>query len=267
MTKNCGFATSIIGASHIRKQIPCQDNSCYIKGKGYETVVVSDGHGGAKHFRSQFGSEFAVQVVKETIGSFVAALGDNANVTDEKINEYEKSIIFLWRSKVEKDFEKKPFTDLELKDLSPNENKEVNEDFHLAYGATFLCGLKVKGKIIFMQLGDGNCVIMDNHKTYEPLEDDDRLKYGFTTSLCSQTAISDFRHIILHDCEKCSLFLTSDGIINSFENVDAFYKFLRIVCDNIKSKEFLSDLNVFLQELSTRGSSDDMSLTAIYSEG
>lgn len=52
--------------------------------------------------------------------------------------------------------------------------------------------------------------------------------------------------------------------INSFENVESFYNFLRIVYDNTKTHNFLVDLNVFLSELSLRGSGDDMSIAAIY---
>lgn len=266
MFTNSGFSLSVIGASHIRKNKLCQDNSAYLKGRNFEVITVSDGHGGTKHFRSEKGSFFATQVINESISDFVNSIkaGLSEKLMLKKVEEYEKSIICLWRQKVEMDYEANDFSCEELEPLTVLEKQEVLNDFNLAYGATFLCAIKIQRKIIIMQLGDGNCIVVNDDKVYEPLQEDERLKYGFTTSLCSQTAYSDFRHTYIDYDKKFSIFLTSDGVINSFENVESFYNFLRIVNDNTKTHNFLVDLNVFLSELSLRGSGDDMSIAAIY---
>ena len=67
------FATSVIGASHVRKGIPCQDYSLAFDDPttGLHVAIVSDGHGGSTYVRSDRGSEIAVSVAKRVILAFV----------------------------------------------------------------------------------------------------------------------------------------------------------------------------------------------------
>ena len=65
-----GFSLSVMGASHERRNIVCQDSSAFKVGNGYAVAVVADGHGSKKHFRSDVGSRFAVEAVLETMEVF-----------------------------------------------------------------------------------------------------------------------------------------------------------------------------------------------------
>lgn len=48
---------SIRGYSHLLSNKECQDSSISWRGKKYSAVIISDGHGGEKYFRSAKGSE------------------------------------------------------------------------------------------------------------------------------------------------------------------------------------------------------------------
>ena len=47
-----GVHSTVIGDSHIRKGIVCQDSSGTVVTDKFAIAVVADGHGSAKHFRS-----------------------------------------------------------------------------------------------------------------------------------------------------------------------------------------------------------------------
>ena len=55
-----GFSYSMTGASHITKNMVCQDSSAHYAAEDFSVAVVADGHGSKKHFRSNIGSDIAV---------------------------------------------------------------------------------------------------------------------------------------------------------------------------------------------------------------
>ena len=59
-----GVHSTVIGDSHIRKGIVCQDSSGTVVTDKFAIAVVADGHGSAKHFRSDVGSRIAVKITK-----------------------------------------------------------------------------------------------------------------------------------------------------------------------------------------------------------
>ena len=66
-----GMAISQIGYSHARKDKPCQDASGFVKDKNYAAIMVCDGHGGDKHFRSDIGSKIAIGICEKSLEEFV----------------------------------------------------------------------------------------------------------------------------------------------------------------------------------------------------
>ena len=67
------FSISCVGASHLPKNVPCQDYSlCYeSEDKKIKLIVVCDGHGSPTYIRSQDGSKFAAEITKKCILEFV----------------------------------------------------------------------------------------------------------------------------------------------------------------------------------------------------
>ena len=50
-----GFSHSVMGASHEKTNLVCQDSSAFKAEDHYAIAVVADGHGSKKHFRSHLG--------------------------------------------------------------------------------------------------------------------------------------------------------------------------------------------------------------------
>ena len=60
------FKQSVIGASHVRKGIPCEDYGIKYSDEKYLIFALGDGHGASECFRSSIGSDF---VCKEAVTS------------------------------------------------------------------------------------------------------------------------------------------------------------------------------------------------------
>ena len=67
------FSKSIKGSSHEENGKPMQDWSehLYLKESMADILLLSDGHGNDKHFRSDRGSKFAVEAAKESLVEFL----------------------------------------------------------------------------------------------------------------------------------------------------------------------------------------------------
>ena len=62
------------GESHKGNDKPCQDCAFSQSSASLSMAIVSDGHGGERYFRSQIGSKIVVDVIKESVESFVKDL-------------------------------------------------------------------------------------------------------------------------------------------------------------------------------------------------
>lgn len=259
-----GIATSVIGASHIKNNICCQDSSGFFSSDRYAIAIVADGHGSSKHFRSERGSLYAVEASKNAIGELMT-LGDRTLIKnkDEVLKQIIKHIIFLWNNKVEEDYSQHPFTDEELGILSDSEKDSVARDYVKAYGTTLLLTVLTDKYTFGLQIGDGECIIINSEgNVIKPIPEDERLVFNVTTSLCGKTAAQDFRFFWIDTPSKAG-FLTTDGVRNSFANEDYFVTFAKTVLDDFsenETKESLAELEAFLSKLSMDGSSDDMSI-------
>jgi hypothetical protein len=163
--------------------------------------VVSDGHGSARHFRSQIGSSLAVSTVAATLQSFLReSVASNGQVpfVPEQVHELERKIVSGWLAAVHSDLEQNPFSEAELATLEKEEGAEgraaVESLPELAYGATLLAAAATDSLLLYLQLGDGEILsVTANGTTTRPLPPDDRLIANQTTSLCQPEAWKDFR--------------------------------------------------------------------------
>ena len=120
-----GFSHSVMGASHVAKGIVCQDSSAHKITDRYAVAVVADGHGSKKHFRSNIGSQCAVEATIETIERFYENADDfEANFPKNHkriIRNIERQIVAVWNSKVMKHLEENPVTVVEKKPFKQEE--------------------------------------------------------------------------------------------------------------------------------------------------
>src|SRR3984957_8635275 len=182
----------IRGSSHERSGLPNQDAvQCVVtpgaQGTGAQgtvaVAVVSDGHGSARHFRSQIGSSLAVSTVAATLQTFLReSVSSNEHVpfVPEQVHELERKIVSGWLVAVQSDLENKPFTQAELGTLEKQEGAEgraaVESCPELAYGATLLAVAATDKVLLYLQLGDGEILsVNEEGTTTRPLPPDDRL--------------------------------------------------------------------------------------------
>ena len=72
------FNTSILGASHVKDNKPCQDYSVAWQSEedGAVVLIVCDGHGSDTYVRSDVGSRLAGEIALEAVKRFILPVGD-----------------------------------------------------------------------------------------------------------------------------------------------------------------------------------------------
>jgi len=277
------FSVIAQGASHVEKNIPCQDAANAVLGlkKDVGIACAADGHGGVKYFRSEKGSDIAVKTAERALADFYRTLSRerssffafrtvttvlSRNVMQSKLKQLEANIIYNWRNAVIDDIAKNPFTDAEIEFCAAN-NITLDEDYNnllYIYGSTLLAGLVSDNLWFIIQIGDGLCVVLENtDKIYTPIEADERLSFGRTTSLCDNDALENFREEFGF-CKVDGLTVATDGISDSFEP-EKYLQFNKELYDkfNLYPADAESELLTFLPELSVRGSRDDVAIAGL----
>lgn len=287
------FSNSIKGSSHIENGKPMQDWSdhTYLQDCNADIILVSDGHGSDKHFRSDRGAKFAVEATKESLKDFLGSLTptleennlvrrgiqgikdtQSEDYTPKDINEREfrqlfENIKFRWCEKVVCDWKKNPPTEEEL--LKANtQGKPINLSYYKngkelkAYGCTLIAAVKTPTYWMAFQLGDGKCIAFkDDGSWYEPVPWDSHCFLTTTTSLCQEGSES-FRYC--YGNTPCpALFIGSDGMDDSYmplEKLAEFYSVaIRVVAD--KGLEYAGEqLSQMMPLISEKGSHDDISI-------
>jgi serine/threonine protein phosphatase PrpC len=236
-----GFKAIARGESHKEKDLPCQDAVFYKHYKNGGIIAVADGHGSEKHFRSDAGSDCAVEIAFNAIFEFNKLLKvrhESAgkgivgakrligqSPSEAQIKQIERSIITRWRSAVLEHFCKNPLNEAEkelcdkLKLDSTDDNTQVR-----FYGTTLLAALLKEEFWFVLQIGDGKCVIIDTQgKAQFPNIDEEALGFGKTTSLCDSKAAENFREIYGRTPIK-GITVATDGVTDSFIP-DAYLEF------------------------------------------
>ena len=145
-TKWHGFASSVRGSGHIRRNIPCQDAAGVIL-ENYPSVIVCDGRGSAS--LSQFGAQGAVKAFRtqcSILEPFLAGILDSEEANEEK---WTKFCRIMYRTLMQ--------VKLELAVEHGCEEKAF--DFTVAFAVAG------KNHIGCFQVGDGALVISRNGET------------------------------------------------------------------------------------------------------
>lgn len=284
------------GESHKTINKVCQDYSLSYSDDELSIIVVCDGHGGDRYFRSDVGAAKAANItldsikllVKEIGPSFFEGLPYTAIVSkrteitksiDRKETEQDKlflqlfsSIIANWNIEIAKYTENNPITDKERATVKPEYIKSFIEGDHLekTYGCTLMSFVRTKTYWFAFHIGDGKCIAFDeNAKWSEPIPWDDLCFLNKTTSICDSEALNNFRYCYEGDGHfPICVFMGSDGMEDSFgpeENLVNFYiEVLKLLAkSDTESAENL--IKKTLPELSRHGSQDDMSVAIVYS--
>lgn len=285
------------GESHKATNKPCQDFSQAESKDAYAVAIVSDGHGGARYFRSDKGSELAVRCAKKAIEKFVketsntqifkgkilTQIGINPEKSNDKVytalSWLVSSIIRQWNSEILNDAQNRSITEWEQQHIEQKYLDEFTNSFssdegklEKIYGCTLMAFVMTQDYWFAFQIGDGKMVFFNKgHHGMEAnqfIPWDDKCFLNKTTSICDSDAVSEFRFAFCGDGTfPEAVFLGSDGIDDTYGDGDKLtdlyirlYKEIATSSPNQVKKTLISDLPI----ISKMGSQDDMSIACIY---
>lgn len=271
---------SVRGYAHHRSGLPNQDALHWLPASGVGPpliVTVADGHGSAKSFRSHVGARIAVEETAWLIQDLLDGQPDPRNLSAVKRTAEERlprEIARRWSDSVTEHLRKNPFRPEELAALEAAQGsaarQQVEDHPPLAYGATVLAVLVTADFVMYLQLGDGDVLVVAEDGTVSrPMPGDERLFANETTSLCMVDAWREvrFRFQALYGDPPALILLATDGYANSFVNDEAFCRvgsdLLQILQD--EGPGYIADsLEGWLNHVSKEGSGDDITVGLLY---
>ncbi len=179
------------------------------------------------------------------------------------------AICGAWRKKINEHYLQNPPTEEELNGAGAYA-KYYREKKHLAhiYGTTLIAALWIDKYLILLQQGDGRCdVVFADGSISQPIPWDDRCHENVTTSMCDDDAQDSMRYCIIDTSRKpvIACFMGSDGVEDSYVDMDGTHMFYRELCCDLleKGKGIEKYLGDTLPDFSQTGSGDDVSVSGI----
>ncbi len=216
------YLTSAIGADHVRAGTPNQDAIAGAKfefpdAPGLQAFAVADGHGHARHFRSDRGSKFAVAAGAAAARAWAGTLPPGQPVSQAAASGLVFDVVARWRDLVAADLAADPVSQAQRAALLPDDPPEI------PYGATLLLGVLGSDVAVLAQIGDGEIVlVLPDGRHLEPIPADSRLDGTQTTSLCQVDATSAFRVALVNLAKTpvFAVFAATDGYGNAQAETD-----------------------------------------------
>ena len=271
------MGASVRGATHTRTKLPNQDAIAWYAPAHREDcliLAISDGHGAPRYIRSHKGAKIAVKLALEILHEFAAdqdAAAELATLPDHADGRLPRTLVRSWQSAVNHDIAAHPFTAAEQL-LWEEQRGKGDADPMRAYGATLLAALITPNYLLFLQLGDGDILIVDSagRVARPPMPHDPRLIANQTTSLCGATAWQDMRAYFQAFTERppALVMLATDGYSNSFADENGFTAAATDILEAIRtqgSHQTRIQLPGWLRATSKAGSGDDISVAIAYS--
>ncbi|HEU0241641.1 MAG TPA: protein phosphatase 2C domain-containing protein [Micromonosporaceae bacterium] len=224
-------AADATGAVHVAKRMRYEDAwavaPAYALHRDGSPVVVAvaDGHGHARHFRSARGAELAVALAARR--GVVAAIDletatDIGHVELMLRNVLAPAIVDAWREDVHRDIAERPVTLPELAAAGLSAEPTA-EDLLYGYGTTLLVAVAAGAWLGFLQLGDGDLIVVaPDGSVRHPVPYDPRLDGLRTTSLCQPDALESVRFGVVDVRAQPigAVLLATDGFGNAHASND-----------------------------------------------
>jgi hypothetical protein len=281
--------TSVRGPAHLKSGTPNQDSLKWVCSKLSDSIIlaVADGHGGSMHFRSNIGSNLAVNVATSVLDNFFSKPSiDFSNVSlykDAIRFSLPRLIVNNWLDMVTDHVNKHPFSKREIQVLSRKKGCKITEKVlqnpKIAYGSTLLISILTPEFVVFIQIGDGTILVANaNGNTFCPFDKircsispfiENTISLNDTESLCMDNSWLEFRTGIFAHCDLQPqlILLTTDGYSNSFGSDNDFFKIGPDYLDILKEYGYsylVRNLATILRQTSTKGSGDDVTMGFLY---
>lgn len=257
-------------------------------------AAVADGHGSYQHDRSHIGAHLALQATVQSLGWLLLGIHQDAEINleresyeqksdrrQDKLEWLDKEIIISNASRSFCEYFPRRLcrTWRELigfhgRSIGDSEEEISTPDFSKHYGTTLLVSALIGDVILLAQIGDGDIGLLEKRETEEwevsfPLNSKNDLVGGETHSLCSSDASKLFRTEVISRSNISMITLSTDGLINAYEEDCSFKNLLITILDNnmvYGTKSATSVLPKYLDHFSSYGSGDDITLAGIYLE-
>ncbi len=310
--KNYSFiGASVRGTSHVKNGLPNQDyidikedKVNLIRKKDEESIIfydnesyefnkkiiisLADGHGSKSCIRSDKGSKFAVNLINDILDefpyeTFIPEPNGLSLIKNELDNKFRFRLVKEWKEAVKADYYNSPLTEEEINLLSEKtrekinnheslNSKEIDNIIYKLYGSTVIGTLVTNHFIFFIQLGDGDLLLVyDENDTMEvrrPISSDIGMIANETHSLCEDNAIEAIKtaFILNMSITPKLIMMSTDGYSNAFIDNESFEKVGKDIWCMIKDgqeKEIKENIINWLNYASEK-SGDDISIGLIY---
>lgn len=255
-------ASSVRGPSHRRTGAPNQDAVQVAQVEAGFVLAVADGHGDRRHARSDRGSRFAVEAAHAVVSAWLAsARGQSAGQAEASARALPAAVHEAWLQRVGEDLDRDP----------PADAPDSDDPDELLYGSTLLVAGVSERLALFLQIGDGDILVVDR--------DDSVVRYAegrtdlpghLTESLCQPDAVERFRgQFVTFEGRRrpALILLSSDGYANSFADDAAFRQVgadLKALVESDGADAVADQLEDWLTRTTEAGSGDDISLALLW---
>ena len=217
------FHLTAMGGAHRQRQLPCQDCALSAQGdEGTRIIMVADGHGSRRHFRSERGAAFACEVAMAELQQLLDALPEGGIPSEEDFTALKERILAGWQARVLQDAAAEPWSEAELAEA---ETRMTAEDFAqllqgeqsiIPYGSTLVAAFATDTFWAGIQIGDGMLVTVDDQGRYLWPMPESRVNEGNrTASLCMRSPMPEFRHCMGTE-PLTGLIVCTDGVEKAF---------------------------------------------------
>jgi len=239
------LSCSVRGVAHIRDDLPCQDNSDH--DSDFNMVVVADGHGSARHDKSEHGSRLAVEQALKIIRKQTAEKNLDKDFLNKLKNDFPRLIVKSWRADVD-EHEEQP------RDTKGPDGTDSNcQKKYIRYGTTIIVAFVYEKQLFLAQLGDGDILVVDSDGNVRSVRQPGDLRIGDSTeSLCQGDAeeaknwniqVLSFGGNAEEEIEGCPthkmVLICSDGVSNAFKKEKDFEQLASDIYGMCKDKGFL----------------------------
>ena len=262
------------GATHVRNQMPCQDNKKIIKISDEITIIaLADGHGSSKCPRSDRGSMIAVNSFYHIMKKYLEIYGeDEEDITHlmtflnrEGDVRFAQDVCEEWQARVKQSFYKNKVEGM------TNEDGSIKWPSVFSLYGTTLLGMLITDSFVFsFQIGDGDISAVTKDEV-EPLVEPEKFLGTETHSLSKpdawRKAVTSVHRLEAESRESYMYILSTDGFANSYTSDKEYQKTCRDYLQMIRKYGIdvvQANLKKWLTETSELGCGDDITVVMVY---
>ena len=262
------------GATHVRNQMPCQDNKKIIKISDEITIIaLADGHGSSKCPRSDRGSMIAVNSFYHIMKKYLEIYGeDEEDITHlmtflnrEGDVRVAQDVCEEWQARVKQSFYKNKVEGM------TNEDGSIKWPSVFSLYGTTLLGMLITDSFVFsFQIGDGDISAVTKN-VVEPLVEPEKFLGTETHSLSKpdawRKAVTSVHRLEAESRESYMYILSTDGFANSYTSDKEYQKTCRDYLQMIRKYGIdvvQKNLKKWLTETSELGCGDDITVVMVY---